>query len=214
MNSQLEKIVDIVYEQVLSTLKGRESIVIETSGRHVHLSREAVEELFGKEHNLTKVKDLSQPGQYSCEERVSLIGPKGSIHNVVVLGPERESTQIEVSLTDAKILGLAIPVRESGDVKGTPGIEVVAKDKSTVLKEGVIIADRHIHMTPEDAAKLSLADGDRVNVEVSSHRPVTFKNVKTRVSDKAATYMHIDYDEANACGISGNTTALIIKKQD
>jgi propanediol utilization protein len=214
MNIQLDKIVDIVYEQIFNQFKGNGYIEIEASGRHAHLSREAVVALFGEKHTLTKSKDLSQPGQYSCDERVSLVGPKGAIHNVVVLGPERESTQIEVSMTDAKILGLSIPVRESGNVKGSPGLAVVSKDKSIALKEGVIIADRHIHMTPEDAEKLALADGDRVDVEVCTDRPVRFKNVKTRVSEHAATYMHIDYDEANACGMSGKTFGRIIKEQD
>ncbi|MCG8483167.1 MAG: phosphate propanoyltransferase [Clostridia bacterium] len=200
---------DVIYEGILNKLKGLGYVEIEASGRHVHLSREAVEALFGEGYQLTKGKDLSQPGQYACKERVSLIGPKGTIHNVVILGPEREHSQIEVSKTDAKLLGINVPVRESGKVEGTPGITMTANGKTLELNSGVMVAERHLHMKPEDADKLSLNDGDRVNIEVDTERPMVFRNVKVRVADKADTYMHIDYDEANACGLSEKTYGMI-----
>ena len=212
MDNQLEKIVDLIYGQILHKLKESGFIEIEASGRHIHLSREEVEELFGKDYQLTKVKDLSQPGQYVCKERVTLIGPKGTIPNVVVLGPEREHSQIEISKTDANILGIHPHLKASGKIEGTPGIEMSVHGKTISLRSGVIVAERHIHMRPEDANPFSLKDGDRVDVEVNTERPVIFKNVNVRVSDKADTFMHIDYDEANACGLSGKTYGLIKKR--
>ncbi|MPW25531.1 phosphate propanoyltransferase [Alkalibaculum sp. M08DMB] len=209
MDCQLEKIVDIVYREILNKVNGLGYVEIEASGRHVHMSREVVEELFGKGYQLTKVKELSQPGQFACKERVTIVGPKGKVSNVVILGPERENTQIEVSKTDAKLLGIDAPTKESGKITGTPGIEISANGKTIALESGVIVAERHIHMKPEDAQKLSLKDNEYVDIEVVSERPVVFKNVKVRVSDKANTFMHIDFDEANACGLSVKTYGLI-----
>jgi propanediol utilization protein len=212
MSDQLEKIVDVIYQKICAKLKSMGYIEIEASGRHVHLSRNVIDELFGKDYQLTNIKSLSQPGQFVSAERVTLIGPKGQLSNVVVLGPERAHSQIEVSKTDAKILGVNAPIQESGKTQGTASIEISANGNKVHLNQGVLVAERHIHMSLADAERLVLKDGDRVDVEVSSDRPVIFKNVNLRVSGQYDTYMHIDYDEANACNLTGKTFGLIIKK--
>lgn len=212
MSDQLEKLVDKIYNKIVNELKKLGYIEIEASGRHVHLSKAVIDTLFGKDYTLTKIKDLSQPGQFISQERVTLTGPKGQLKNVVVLGPEREKTQIEVSKTDAKTLGINAPVKESGKIQGTPGIEISANSKTMVLHEGVLVAERHIHMATEDACHLSLKDGDRVDVEISTDRPMVLKDVKIRVSNHFNTYMHIDYDEANACNLPTKMLGLILKK--
>jgi len=190
------------------------SILIEASGRHVHLSHEDVKTLFGEGYQFTKVKDLSQPGQFACAERVTLIGPKRSIENVVILGPERKETQVEVSLTDCSVLGIKAPVRLSGDIEGTPGIEIFNPQNghSVTLDKGLIVAKRHIHMTPADAKKLNIEHGEIVSVRVSGERQTTFNEVDVRVSEDFATAVHIDYDEANACGLGKDSKAEIVKK--
>jgi propanediol utilization protein len=212
MSVQLDQIIDTLCEKIIKKIDGLGNVEIEASGRHVHLSRKEVEDLFGENHQLTKAKELSQPGQYACKERLTLTGPKGSISGVVILGPEREQSQIELSKTDARILGIDAPLRASGDLQDTPGLELSANGNQVKLDEGVIIADRHIHMKEDDAHVLSLANGDRVDVEVETSRPMLFRNVKVRVSDRAETYMHIDYDEANACGLDGRTFGSIVVK--
>lgn len=212
MSEQLERIVEVIYKKICARLKSLGYIEIEASGRHVHLSRKAIEELFGTGYQLTKIKPLSQPGQFVSAERVTLIGPKGQLSNVVVLGPERAHSQIEVSKTDAKILGISAPIQESGKIQGTAAIEISANGNKVQLNQGVLVAERHIHMSLADAASLVLKDGDQVDVEVNSERPVIFKDVKLRVSEQYDTYMHIDYDEANACNLTGKTFGLIIKK--
>ncbi|PKM60876.1 MAG: propanediol utilization protein [Firmicutes bacterium HGW-Firmicutes-4] len=212
MTDQIEKIVDIIFEKIYARFKRSGYIEIEASGRHVHLSREVIDKLFGEDYQLTNIKALSQPGQFVSKERVSLIGPKGQLHNVVVLGPEREKSQIEVSQTDAKILGIKVPVKESGKIQGTPPVEISANGKIVNLNEGLLVAERHIHMSTADAKDLSLRDGERVDVEVNTDRPMVFKDVNLRVSDNFDTYMHIDYDEANACNLTEKTLGLIVKK--
>lgn len=211
MNDQLEKIVDIIFDKIYTKLKKIGYIEVEASGRHVHLSREVIEHLFGKDYQLTNLKALSQPGQFVSKERVTLIGPKGQLPNVVILGPEREKSQIEVSKTDAKILGIDAPIKESGKIQGTAAIEMSANGKTLYLNEGVLVAERHIHMSTEDAKNLSLKDGECVDIELDTDRPMIFKNVKLRVSDNYDTYMHIDYDEANACSLPARTLGLILK---
>lgn len=178
----------------------RPGIPIEASGRHVHVSRADLDALFGAGYQLTKKGGLSQPGQFSCEERVRVIGAKGEFSGVIILGPERSETQVEVSLTDAKILGVDAPVRLSGDIEGTPGIKIAGPKGEVTLSRGVIAAKRHIHMTPSDAAAYGVRDGQTVSVRVYGDRGTTFHEVPLRVSPKFATYMHIDYDEANAAG--------------
>ena len=176
--------------------------IVETSARHIHLSREAVDVLFGKGYELTKKKDLSQPGQYACAEKLTVVGPKGSI-KASILGPTRPASQVEISLTDARSIGVTAPIRESGDIAGTGACKLVNPDNGAELElaEGVIAAKRHIHLTPEAAADLGVADKEIVNVKVNSdsERAVIFGDVVVRVSEKFAPAMHIDTDEANAC---------------
>lgn len=173
-------------------------VEVEASGRHVHLTTDQARQLFG--HDLTEDRPLSQPGQYACKERVTLIGPKGKLERVAVLGPARKEAQVEISLTDARTLGIDAPVRLSGDVKGTPGITVAGDRGQIQLSEGVMVARRHIHMHPDDAARYGLHSGDEISVRCLSSRPVILEGVAVRVSDQFATRVHIDFDEANGCG--------------
>ncbi len=202
---------NIVVDEVIQRVKKEAFIEVEASGRHVHLNRNHINILFGEGYELTRLKDLSQPGQYACKERVTVTGPKGTLKNVVVLGPERPDTQVEVSLTDALPLGLKVPVKESGDISNTPGITISTERGSITIDKGVIVAKRHIHITPEDAEKFGVKDKEIVKVKVFGSRPLIFDDVVIRVSPKFATYMHIDYDEANACGFTKGTLGRIVK---
>lgn len=176
-------------------------ILVETSARHVHVSREDLDVLFGKDYKLCEKKALSQPGQFACEERVDVIGPKKELKNVSILGPERAATQVEISLTDARSIGIAAPVRESGDTAGSPGCILRGPAGEVELKDGVIVAKRHIHITPEDAAAFGVADKEIVGVKCGANeRALIFHDVVIRVSEKFATAMHIDTDESNAAG--------------
>ncbi|MBE6606309.1 MAG: phosphate propanoyltransferase [Ruminococcaceae bacterium] len=187
-------------------------ILIETSARHVHLTEEHIEILFGKGHTLTNKKDLSQPGQYACVERVNLVGPKKEIAGVSILGPARPASQVEISFTDARTLGVTAPVRESGDVNGSAPVKLVGPEGEVELAEGVIIAKRHIHLTPEDAEKFGVADKEIVSVKVTNNdRTTVFGDVVCRVSPKFAAAMHIDTDEANAACAFGECYGEIIK---
>lgn len=186
------------------------TIEIEASGRHIHLSRAHVDALFGTGHRLTPVKDLSQPGQFACQERVTLVGPKGELKNVVVLGPERGESQAEVSLTDAVALGVTPPVRQSGDLHNTPGLTVRNGERMITLDHGLIAAQRHIHMTPEDAARWGVSDNQTVRFKSLTARPLVFDDVVVRVSPKYATMVHLDYDEANACGFRRGDRGMIL----
>ena len=176
-------------------------VIVETSARHIHLSREAVDVLFGQGYELTMKKELSQPGQYACAEKLTVVGPKGSI-KASILGPTRPASQVEISLTDARAIGVSAPIRESGDIAGSGACKLVNPDTGAELEltEGVIAAKRHIHLTPEAAADLGVADKEIVNVKVNSdsERSVIFGDVVVRVSEKFAPAMHIDTDEANA----------------
>lgn len=173
-------------------------VELEASGRHVHVTKEQAIRLFG--HGLTEKRPLSQPGQYLANERVTVVGPKGSFQNVAVLGPERPEGQVEVSLTDGRSLGIVPPVRLSGDVAGTPGCTLIGPEGMVELDRGIIAAQRHIHMTPEDAAAMGVKDKQIVRLQVFTDRPLVFEDVVVRVSPKFATFVHLDYDEANACG--------------
>lgn len=174
-------------------------VLVETSARHVHLTEEDIEVLFGKGATLTHKKDLSQPGQFACEERVTLVGPKKSIANVIILGPARSATQVEVSFTDARTLGLTPPVRESGDIAGTPGCKIVGPAGEIEITQGVIVAKRHIHMTPEDARSFGVEDKQIVKVQIKNDmRTTVYDDVVIRVSPKFKLAMHIDTDESNA----------------
>ena len=174
-------------------------VLVETSARHIHVSRRVLDILFGEGYELTRKKDLSQPGQYACEERVQVIGPKGSFPAVSILGPVRPETQVELSAGDARSIGVKAPIRESGDLEGSGGCKLVGPKGEVELKDGVIIAKRHIHMTPEDAAKYDLQDKQIVNVKVETDgRALIFGDVIVRVSPSYALAMHIDTDESNA----------------
>ena len=177
---------------------GRIFIELEASGRHVHVTKEQAMTLFG--HPLTPKRPLSQPGQYLANERVTVVGPKGEFENVAVLGPERGEAQVEISLTDGRHLGIEPPVRASGNVKNSPGVKLVGPEGAVGIPQGVIAAQRHIHITPEDAALMGVRDKQIVKLQVFTGRPLVFEDVLVRVSDKYATYVHLDYDEANACG--------------
>ena len=186
-------------------------ILLETSARHVHVSREALEILFGQGYELTKKKDLSQPGQFACEERVAVIGPKGQFPAVSILGPVRSAVQVELSATDARSIGIKAPIRESGDIDGSGACKIVGPKGEIEISEGVIIAKRHIHMTPADAQELGVADKDVVCVEVDSdERSLVFGDVVVRVSEKFALAMHIDTDESNAAGAVRGMLVLLI----
>ncbi len=198
--------VDILAEEIVRLL----TIEMEASGRHIHLSRAHVDALFGVGYKLTPVKDLSQPGQFACRERVTLVGPKGELKNVVVLGPERSESQVEISLTDAVSIGITPPVRQSGDLKNTPGLTVRAGEHMITLDHGLIAAQRHIHMTPEDAARWGLSDNQTVRLKTFTARPLVFDNVAVRVSPKFSTMVHLDYDEANACGFQKGDRSMIL----
>lgn len=188
-------------------------VFVEASGRHIHLCRADAERLFGKDYVFEKVRDLSQPGQYVCRERLTIEGPKGKIDNVVILGPLREHTQVEISVTDARGLGLEACVRQSGDVKGTPGCSLLNRNNgcSTVIDEGVIVAKRHIHLHTSTAKKWGLCDNETVTLLIGGSRGLAFDDTTVRVSDKFADYAHIDYDEANACLLKKGMTGRIIK---
>lgn len=173
--------------------------IVETSARHVHVTEETLAILFGEGHQLTKKKDLSQPGQFACEERIDVVGPKKTLTGVSILGPVRPEDQVELSATDARSIGIAAPVRESGELAGTPGCKLVGPCGEVEIDHGVIIAKRHIHMTPEDAAAFGVKDKQIVWVKISTpERSAILGDVVVRVSTKYALAMHIDTDEANA----------------
>lgn len=202
-------------DQLAAELVRLLTIEMEASGRHIHLTRAHVDALFGPGHRLTPLKDLSQPGQFVCRERVTLVGPKGELRSVAVLGPERSESQAEISLTDAVALGITPPVRQSGEIRETPGILVRVGERMLSLDHGLIVAQRHIHMTPEDAGRWGVSDGQTVQLRTFTARPVVFDDVIVRVSPKFATIVHLDYDEANACGfVKGDRGMLIVKKEN
>jgi len=177
------------------------TLPIAMSDIHAHLTRQHVEELFGEGHTLTKWRDLTLPGAYACRETVEVRGPSGSIAGAVVVGPPRAYTQVEVSFTNASVLGILPPLRESGDVDGTPGAVLVGSAGEVRLDRGVIAALRHIHMGTADAKDFGVKDGQRVRIRVPGARAVTFENVIVRVDPSWVIEMHIDYDEGRAAGV-------------
>ena len=185
-------------QNLVDTVVNRVFVEIEASGRHVHVTAAQAKILFG--HPLTQERPLSQPGQYLAKERVNLIGPKGTFRNVAVLGPERKEGQVEISLTDGRTLGITPPIRLSGDVAGSPGITLEGERGRVELPQGVIAAQRHVHLTPEDAARFGVKNGQNVHLQTYTARPTVFGEVAVRVSPEFASYVHLDYDEANACG--------------
>ena len=187
-------------------------VLVETSARHIHVTQEALETLFGKGHELTIKKMLSQPGEYACEERLDVVGPKNTIKGVTILGPCRPATQVEISLTDARTIGIAAPVRESGDVAGTPGCKLVGPAGEYELKEGVIAAKRHVHLGTKEANEAGVENKQIVSVKIETKdRSLVLGDVVIRVRDSFNAAMHIDTDEANAAGASGEVWGEIIK---
>ncbi len=189
----------------------KKSVLVEISAHHVHVSEKDLEILFGKGHKLTNKKDLSQPGQFACEERVTVVGPKREIKGVSILGPCRPQTQVEISLTEARSIGVSAPIRESGDLAGSPGCKLVGPCGEVEITEGVIAAKRHIHMTPEDAEKYGIVDKQIVSVKIPTEgRSLIFGDVVARVSSSYALAMHLDTDEANAAAIPGSCEGEIL----
>lgn len=209
----INDIVKRVVLEVQRASEGNEAHLVPTgvSNRHVHLSAEDLGTLFGEGAQLTNKKDLSQPGQFAAEECVTLVGPKGCIEKVRVLGPTRNQTQVEILASDCFKLGVKAPVKESGKLSGTPGIVIVGPKGCTKINEGVIVAQRHIHMSPEDAERFSCRDGEIVNVEFDGIRGGVLKNVLIRVSDKMKLDFHLDMDEANCLGIKDGNKVKIVK---
>lgn len=210
-------VVSEIVRRVLAEQGGKESPATDTvpvgvSNRHIHLSKEHMEILFGKGYELTPLKDLSQPGQYACKEMLTIIGPSlRPIENVRVLGPIRRNTQVEISRTDSFVLKVKPPVRESGDITGSAGVTIVGPKGVVVIDEGCIIANRHIHMSPEDGRTFGVKDGDYVTVEAEGARRTRFYDVQIRVSDKFRLEMHIDTDDANAAGIGNGARVRVLK---
>lgn len=196
-----ENLVREIVTRVVSEMRSSSDITIpvEVSARHVHLSQAHVETLFGKGHQLTPKRELSQPGQFLCEERVRLVGEKGVFENVAVLGPVRDSTQVELSATDARQIGVRAPLRISGDLQDAGDVMITAQGRFVQAVASVIVAKNHIHMTLDDARRYGVRNGQWVNVRIESERPVTFENVTVRVDARCTLAMHIDFDEANAC---------------
>lgn len=187
------------------------TVLVETSARHVHVDRKTLDILFGEGYELTHKKDLSQPGQFACEERIQVVGTKGSFPSVSILGPIRPNTQVELSAADARSIGVKAPVRESGDIVGSGACKLVGPKGEVEISEGVIVAKRHIHCTPEDAEKYGLSDKQVVNVKITSaERSLVFGDVVVRVSPKFALAMHIDTDESNAAGAAPGLMGEII----
>ncbi|MCM1314582.1 MAG: phosphate propanoyltransferase [Muribaculaceae bacterium] len=189
-----------------------EKFIVETSARHVHVTQEHLEILFGKGYELTKKKDLSQPGQFACEERVTVVGSKKELAGVSILGPVRPETQVELSATDARSIGIVAPVKESGDIAGSGACKLIGPAGEVEISEGVIVAKRHIHLTPADAEELGVTDKQVVWVKLETpERSAILGDVVCRVSEKYARAMHIDTDESNAVGAPRELYGTIVK---
>lgn len=204
----LQLFIDILQVETASNDKG---IPLGISNRHIHLSQKDIDQLFGQGYQLTELKELSQPGQYACKETVMICGPRGVIEKVRVLGPARPASQVEVMTGDCFKLGVKAPVRQSGDISSTPGITIVGAAGSVEIEEGVIVAQRHIHMSPQDAQFYKVADGERVMIKLNSERGGVFDNVVIRVSKEFRLECHLDVEEANAMGLNSKSKVYIIK---
>ena len=211
---QTEEVIKRITTIVMNKLNEIENykIQIGVSNRHVHVSKEDLEILFGKGYELTKKSDLKQPGQFAANEVVIIRGPKGQFENVRILGPVREKSQVEISLTDTFRLGVKAPIKVSGDLDNTPGLEITGQCGTVQIPYGTIVALRHIHMTPEQAKKIGVSDKEIVDVETFGERQGVLGNVLIRVSNKSALEMHIDIDEANACGLKNNDFVILRKR--
>ena len=212
-NITQEQLAAIVTEAVRVELEKRSrQVSVGISVRHIHLSRSDVDRLFGRNYHLTPKKKLSQPGQYACEECLDVIGPRGELKKVRILGPERKATQIELAQTDCRNIGISAPVRSSGDTAGTPGITLRGPLGEITVPEGVIIADRHLHMSDEEAAAFGLKDGDHVRIQIDGVKPGILGNVLVRAGSGHSLDLHIDTDDANAAGLKNGDLVTIIKK--
>ena len=195
-------------ETIARQVLDRIFIELEASGRHAHVTEAQAQVLFG--HKLTPKRELSQPGQFLANERVTVIGPKGDMETVAVLGPERSDGPVELSMTDARTLGINAPIRLSGDIANSPGVTLRGTMGQVVLRQGAIVAKRHIHITPEDANKMGVADKQVVRLQTYTDRPLIFDDVVVRVSPSFQTRVHLDYDEANACGFQKGDLGRIL----
>lgn len=202
-NEDLQAVVEAVLARIF--------IPLEASARHVHITKEQAMTLFG--HSLTPKRPLSQPGQYLANERVTLVGPKGRMENVAVLGPERPEGQVEISLTDGRSLGITPALRLSGDVSGSPGAVLIGSCGQVNLQQGVICAKRHIHLTPQTANRLGLKDKQVVKLQTFTSRPLIFQDVIVRISEKFEDNAHLDFDEANACGFQNGDLGRILREE-
>lgn len=218
MENNYENLLKLFMEAVQTTLSAPEAaaedpslVPVGISNRHLHLSQADQDLLFGEGYQMTKIKDLSQPGQYACKETVTICGPKGAIENVRILGPVRSKTQIEILAGDCFKLGAKAPARLSADLQGTPGITIIGPKGSVQTAEGLIVAQRHIHMTPEDAQRIGVADGQTVSIQVEGSRGGIYGNVAVRATNTSALECHIDNEEANAMSINSLSKIKIIK---
>ena len=214
-----DKIVAEIVSRVMAglgadtTASGNDTVPVGVSNRHIHLSTADLETLFGKGYELTPIKDLSQPGQFACKETLTIVGPSlRPIENVRVLGPVRKASQVEISRTDSFTLKVKPPVRESGDIAGSAPVTIIGPKGVVTLKEGCIIANRHIHMSTDEGAQFGLSDGQYVDVEVNGERRTKFYDVQVRVHKDFRLEMHIDTDDANAAGIGNGAKVKIVKK--
>jgi len=209
-----DQIVDLVAREVLVRIRsqrgGHQSLPVNVSARHIHLSKHDLEALFGPGFALSKLKDLRQPGQFAASETVGVIGPRGGFPRVRVLGPTRGDTQLEISLSDARALGLDVPVRLSGQIDGTPGITLTGPKGQIKIPKGLIVAARHIHLGTQDAAVMGLRPGQKVRIRTAGDRPLTFDDVIVRVDARFVPEMHVDTDEANAAGIRDGDIVTIM----
>lgn len=213
MKMETEKFVKMITQIVVDKMKEIESykIPIGVSNRHIHVSQKDLDKLFGEGYNLTKKGELKQPGQFAANETVTIRGSKGEFENVRILGPVREESQVEISMTDSFRLGVRPPIKESGQLENTPGLEIIGPKGTVKIPQGTIIALRHIHMTPEQAVKIGVKDKDVVEVETFGERQGVLGNVLIRVSDKYSLEMHVDVDEANACSLKNNDFVILRK---
>ncbi len=210
---EIKALVERVIGQVKDGADTEGDIPVGISNRHIHLTREHVDTLFGKGYELQKLKDLSQPGQYACKEQLTIIGPSmRAIEGVRVLGPERKASQVEISRTDSFVLKVKPPVRESGDIAGSAPVTIIGPKGIVVLKEGCIIANRHIHMSVEEGERFGVKDGDYVDVELAGERRSLFYDVQIRVHKDFRLEMHIDTDDANAAGVGNGFKAKLLKR--
>ena len=214
-NISQEQLVALVTQAVQAELQKRSrQVPVGISVRHIHLTRADVDKLFGYGYQLTPKKALSQPGQFACEECLDVIGPKGELKRVRILGPERSATQIELAQTDCRTIGVNAPVRSSGDTKGTPGVTLRGPLGELTVPEGVIVADRHLHMTPAQAAAFGLADGDRVQIRINGLKPGIMGGVLVRASNKCALDFHIDTDDGNAFLLKQGQLVPVLGKEE